>query len=174
MTSRTFTRRDFSVRLAMLGSAVGLAGDWPVSAAPDDISRTAAAIHQEIPIAATAPRVYDALTDAAQFTKVTAFSTVPNAPPARIGRAVGEEFSLFGGHIIGRHLELVPGQRIVQAWRVANWAPGLYSIAKFVLQGASGQTTIVFDHTGFPSSEAEHLAAGWHANYWEPLTKYLH
>jgi hypothetical protein len=30
-----------------------------------------------------------------------------------------------------------------------------------------------FDHTGFPTGNAEHLAAGWHAHYWMPLEKIL-
>jgi predicted TIM-barrel fold metal-dependent hydrolase len=34
-------------------------------------------------------------------------------------------------------------------------------------------TRIVFDHTGFPKGQAQHLAEGWKANYWEPLEKYL-
>jgi hypothetical protein len=29
------------------------------------------------------------------------------------------------------------------------------------------------DHTGFPKGEAEVLASGWKAHYWEPLEKLL-
>ncbi|HTD84272.1 MAG TPA: SRPBCC domain-containing protein, partial [Gemmatimonadaceae bacterium] len=75
--------------------------------------------------------------------------------------------------IIGRHLELVPDKRIVQAWRVVPWDPGIYSIARFQLNGQDSKTTIVFDHTGFPNGLGQHLADGWHQNYWEPLRKYL-
>jgi activator of HSP90 ATPase len=46
---------------------------------------------------------------------------------------VGGAFTLFGGYITGRHVELVPNDRIVQAWRTGGWAPGVYSIAKFEL-----------------------------------------
>lgn len=137
------------------------------------VTRSAEAIHQEVLIAATPARVYEALTDAAQFTKVTTFSSVPQAPPATIGREAGMSFSLFGGHIIGRQLELIPAQRIVQAWRVVDWEPGWYSIGRFVLAAESGQTKLVFDHTGFPAGLGDHLAAGWIANYWEPMKKYL-
>ena len=69
--------------------------------------------------------------------------------------------------------ELVPNERIVQAWRTTNWTPGLYSIARFELAEQGSSTKLVFDHTGFPSGTAEHLAAGWKANYWEPLEKLL-
>src|ERR1035437_9016588 len=44
-----------------------------------------------------------------------------------------------------RHIELVPNQQIVQAWRAADWDEGAYSIVKveFVDQGSGSK--IVFD-----------------------------
>src|SRR5438270_499090 len=89
-----------------------------------------------------------------------------NAAPAEIARSAGGSFSVFGGHIVGRQLELVPDRRIVQAWRVVDWPPGIYSIAKFELTDRGGKTQLVFDHTGFPTGLGEHLAQGWRANYW--------
>jgi activator of HSP90 ATPase len=79
----------------------------------------------------------------------------------------------FGGYITGRHIELAPNERIVQAWRAGGWEPGKYSIARFELREQGEQTKIVFDHTGFPNGDAEHLLEGWNTNYWEPLRKYL-
>jgi activator of HSP90 ATPase len=86
---------------------------------------------------------------------------------------VGGAFSLFGGYIKGRHIELVPAVRIVQGWRAGSWNPGVYSIAKFELVEQGSGTKIVFDHTGFPKGTAEGLASGWKANYWQPLEKFL-
>jgi len=170
------TRRQFSASVA---SFVGLGviggeglGILRGAAAPE-VTKTAEAIHQEVVFNASRKRVYDALTDAAQFTKVTSFSSVKNAPPAQIAHDVGGTFSLFGGHIIGRHLELVPDQRLVQAWRVVDWAPGMYSIARFELADRAGKTALIFDHAGFPNGLGDHLAQGWRMNYWEPIKKYL-
>jgi activator of HSP90 ATPase len=67
----------------------------------------------------------------------------------------------------------MPHERIVQAWRTGGWAPGVYSIAEFELLEQGSGTKIVFDHTGFPKGEAEVLASGWKAHYWEPLKKLL-
>jgi activator of HSP90 ATPase len=86
---------------------------------------------------------------------------------------VGGTFTLFGGHIIGRHLELVPDEWIVQAWRVVAWEPGWYSIAKFELVEQGADTKIVFDHPGFPKGLGQHLAEGWKGHYWDTLRKYL-
>ena len=60
-----------------------------------------------------------------------------------------------------------------QGWRAKSWPEGLYSLATFALSAEGEGTKIVFDHVGFPDAEEEHLAAGWHANYWEPLKKAL-
>jgi activator of HSP90 ATPase len=93
--------------------------------------------------------------------------------PAKIGREPGGAISLFGDYITGRQIELVANKRIVQAWRTASWGPGIYSIVRFDLVEQGEATKVILDHTGFPSGTAEHLAAGWKANYWEPLQKLL-
>jgi activator of HSP90 ATPase len=80
---------------------------------------------------------------------------------------------MFGGQIVGRNVELVPGQRIVQAWRPTHWDPGIYSIAAFVFQPKAGGTLVVLDHKGFPEGDFDHLEWGWHDHYWEPLKKFL-
>ena len=86
---------------------------------------------------------------------------------------MGGAFTLFGGHLVGRNIELIPNERIVQAWRVVDWNPGVYSIVKFELTDQGSSTKILFDHAGFPAGKGQHLAVGWTANYWEPLQKYL-
>jgi uncharacterized protein YndB with AHSA1/START domain len=175
----TPTRRQMmaGVVIALGGLALGSNEAW--AGAEEEISRTAEAIHQEPVFKASRKRVYEALTDAKQFEKIVQLSTAmktgmpPGAKPTEISREVGGAFSLFGGYITGRHIELVPNERIVQAWRTGGWAPGVYSIAKFELVEQGSGTKIVFDHTGFPKGEAEHLAVGWKGNYWEPLEKFL-
>lgn len=124
-------------------------------------------IHQEVVFNANAQKVYEALIDSKQFSEVT------GGAPTEINREAGGSFSCFGGMIFGRNIELAPNKRIVQAWRVANWPEGIYSIAKFELKEQDSKTILTFDHNGFPESEAEHLEAGWSQNYWNPLEKYL-
>ena len=124
-------------------------------------------IHQEVDFKASPQRVYEALLDTKQFSE---FSTMS----AQIDSAVGGAFSLFNKHIVGRILELVPNQRIVQAWRVVDWAPGVYSIARFELIPQGSGTHLIFDHTGFPQNLRDHLAEGWQTHYWNLLTSYLY
>lgn len=81
---------------------------------------------------------------------------------------------MFGGQIVGRNVELVPFQRIVQAWRPTHWSPGVYSIAKFSFTPkVSSVTMVVLDHTGLPEGEFDSLDWGWHNHYWEPLKRFL-
>ena len=86
---------------------------------------------------------------------------------------MGGAFSTFGGLIVGRQIELVPNQRIVQAWRPAYWKPGAYSIVTFELADNGSETKLILDHRGFPDGDAKGLLDGWNKNYWEPLAKYL-
>jgi len=140
------------------------------------IDRAAEAIRQSIQLRAPKRRVYDALTDSEQFHKLTLLSLSTmgaGSQPTVISTNPGGDFVLFAGHIAGRQIELVPDQRIVQAWRTADWAPGWYSIAHFALSDSGGGTRLDFNHTGFPKGQAEHLAKGWQSHYWQPLAKLL-
>ena len=172
------TRRQAIVGVAMAFGGLTLGSTKAWAGADDEISHTAESIHQEPVFKASRKRVYEALTDSKQFDKVIQLSGVVQAmhlgdKPAEISREVGGAFTLFGGYITGRQVELVPNERIVQAWRTGGWAPGVYSIAKFELVAQGSGTKIVFDHTGFPKGEAEVLASGWKAHYWEPIEKLL-
>jgi len=120
-------------------------------------------IHQEMTFNAAPTRIYQALVDSKRFGELT-------GAPASGDSAEGASFSAFGGHITGRHVELVPGKRVVQAWRAKTWPEGLYSIVRFELRAEGTGTRLVFDHAGFPEDMTEHLAKGWQSNYWDKLS----
>jgi len=173
------TRRQLIAGAAVTFGGLALGLTRVRAATGEGISRAAESIHQEAVFKASRNRVYEALTDAKQFNEVTKIAAAKDPAisleksPTVISPEVGGAFSLFGGIIVGRHLELVPNTRIVQAWRVSYWDPGAYSIVKFELVEEGTGTRIVFDHTGFPKGDAETLASGWKAHYWEPLAKFL-
>jgi activator of HSP90 ATPase len=135
-----------------------------VPAKPENIHRTT--LHQEINVNATPHRIYDIFLDSKNFTALT-------GAPATIDPKAGGEFSLFGGLVVGRNVELIPDQLVVQAWRPTHWSPGVYSIAKFAFKPQDATTLITFDHTGFPEGEFDHLEWGWNNHYWEPLKKFV-
>ncbi|MGZ7039461.1 MAG: SRPBCC domain-containing protein [Thermoanaerobaculia bacterium] len=161
------TRILGSIVFGVLGTVATLVAQQPMNMkATTGALPKAITIHQEVDFKASPQRVYDALLDGKQF---TAFSE----RAAEINREAGGAFSLFGGHIVGLNIELIPNQRIVQAWRVVTWPDGVYSIARFDLKPQGSGTHLVFEHTAFPDDQRDHLAAGWEENYWTPLRKYF-
>src|SRR4029077_15752904 len=86
----------------------------PIVSAQSDKSIT---IHQDLEFSASPQQLYEALLDSKQFSEFSGRA-------AEINREAGGAFSLFKGHIIGRNLELVPNERIVQAWRGGSWPEG--------------------------------------------------
>jgi activator of HSP90 ATPase len=171
------TRRQVIIGTTL--AAAGLAvSSIDAGATEDGISHSAEAIRQESLFQASRKRVYEALTDAQQFHKVSLLSAAVQSgatenKPTEMNPEPGGAFSLFGGYITGRFLDLVPSERIVQAWRSESWHAGDFSIVKFELIDQGSGTKVVLSHRGFPDGESAHLAAGWKANYWEPLGKYL-
>lgn len=169
------TRRELiaSILLAGCGSSLSIAAwsqskeDKMASIPSSDANKSRTSLHQEIDYKASVERIYQVLLSSKDF---TAFS----GAAAEIDPKPGGTFSMFGGLVVGRNVELVPNQRIVQAWRLSGEFPeGVYSLVKFELQAVESQTRIVLDHTGFPEGHYDHLYEGWHSHYWEPLRKFL-
>jgi activator of HSP90 ATPase len=128
--------------------------------------KPATSIHQEVDFKTTPSRIYEVLLDAKQFSAFT-------KDTAEIQPQPGGAFKLFGGRIEGRNIELVPNQRIVQAWRPADWPAGVYSVVKFELVARGSGARIILDHTGFTEDKWRGLNEGWPIRYWDPLRKYL-
>lgn len=129
------------------------------------------AIHRETLIAAAPQQVFELLTSGRLFGAAT-------GQPAEITDREGDAFSLFGGRVEGRQIELVPGQRVVQAWRFGRahpsaWQPGVYSTVRFTLDTADGGTRLVIDHTGIPPEWVEHITEGYPAFYGDPIAKFF-
>jgi activator of HSP90 ATPase len=179
------SRRRLTLALAALPAIGGLRGSAlrAANAAADDaaagLSHDAEAIHQEVTFAASPLAVYEVLTSTARFDAVTRLSdavtllSAPGAQATRIASQPGGAFVLFGGYITGRHVEMVRGERLVQAWRTGSWSAGHYSIVTFTLAPASAGCHLRFDHRGFPPGEGASLAYGWRVHYWEPLARLL-
>lgn len=123
-------------------------------------------IQQEVTFDVPPARVYTALMDSQQHAAFT-------GGPANISPDVGGAFTCHGGHIEGRNIELVKDERIVQAWRPANWPQGVYSVVRFELKAEGDKTRVTLTHTGLPAEGAAHIEAGWKSHYWEPLATYL-
>ncbi len=128
-------------------------------------------IHQEAVIKASPQQVYEFLTNGEIFAAATGM-------PAVIGDREGETFSVFGGRVEGRLVELVPGMRVVQAWRFGSahpvvWEPGVYSIVRFTMRPEDDATRFVVDHDGIPPEWEAHIESGYPTFYEAPLRTYF-
>ncbi len=173
MPRNIFKPAAFIVFVFFLHSAT-IAQDKQHAMSEMKTANTSIIIHQETTFKASPEQLYQILLSSKQFSDCTRKSFPSfSATSATIDPVVGGTFSIFDGHIIGRILELVPNQRIVEAWRVVDWPAGDYSIAKFEFRSNGSGTTIVFDHIGFPEGLKDHLSSGWQEHYWDALANYL-
>jgi len=83
--------------------------------------------------------------------------------PATIARKPGGEFSLYGGQLTGKTLELKPNERIVQQWRGANWVEGHVSLLTFDLAAVDGgrQTHLSLTQKDVPVDKFADVNQGW-------------
>lgn len=87
--------------------------------------------------------------------------------PAKTDDRVGTEFSLWGGDIHGKNLEVVKNKKLVQDWFGGDWPKA--SKVTFILKEKDGKTTIDLLHEDVPENEANDIADGWKECYLGPL-----
>ena len=137
-------------------------------AAKKETAKGPAEIRHEIVIVGASPaEIYRAFVDADEHARVTGAGAT--------GRGkVGGRFTAWDGYIDGRHLELRPPARIVQAWRTSDFdesAPD--SRLELQIDAVSGGTRITMIHSGSPPAQRDGYDQGWHDFYWDPLRAYF-
>jgi activator of HSP90 ATPase len=169
----TLTRRNALVTLALAAGGLAIGSRANAETGPEmkevagtAMSQTRTSLHYDVILNATPHRVYEILLGSDKFAALTGL-------PAEIDAREGGAFSIFSGLIVGRNVELVPDERIVQAWRPTSWDAGIYSIVRFELKAQGSNTQLVLDHTGFAEGLADHLNLGWNGHYLKPLAKLL-
>jgi activator of HSP90 ATPase len=91
--------------------------------------------------------------------------------PAKMDDKVGTAFTLWGGDIFGKNVEVRDEKRLVQEWYSGDWpAP---SVATFDLAEETGGTRLTLTHTGVPDEEAAEIDEGWDSFYLGPLQSLL-
>lgn len=114
----------------------------------------------------TTGKLYEVLMDAKHHAAFT-------GDDANISNEVGGIFSTYGGYSTGINKELIPGKRIVQTWRAADWPEGVESTVTFNFEQHGDNAIIHFTQTNVPDEQLESVANGWHEYYWEPMRGYL-
>lgn len=124
-------------------------------------------IKQKVKFKASPQEIYQLLADSKKHSLVTRHKAV-------IGKRIGNHFSAYNGYIKGINVDLVPGKRIVQAWRAADFPVGIFSLAAFQLSRTkSGGTELVLIHRGVPKHLIPAIEKGWKKSYWERIKQHL-
>ena len=124
-------------------------------------------IKQRVKFKAAPATVYDLLADSEKHTAVT-------GRKAKISKTVGGTFSTSGNDVTGINVDLVPGQRIVQAWRHRKFPEGIFSMATVTLTPTKdGGTELVLTHRGVPKDLIPETEESWREGYWSRIRAYL-
>src|SRR5262245_21005545 len=124
-------------------------------------------IKQRVKFNAPPAIVYELLADSRKHSAVT-------GRKAAISRRIGGTFSTSGKDVSGVNVDLVPGQRIVQAWRHRRFAEGIFSMAAVTLTPTvDGGTALVLTHRGVPKDLIPETERAWHEQYWSRMKAYL-
>ncbi|HEX7555830.1 MAG TPA: SRPBCC domain-containing protein [Leptolinea sp.] len=116
---------------------------------------------------ATARQVFEAWLDSRKHADFT-------GDQADIQPGVGCSFTISGGYITGKNLELKPYQRIVQAWRTTEFpddAPD--SWLEVLLEDTPAGCVLTLNQKKLPEDQVESYRSGWIEYYFEPLQKYF-
>ena len=93
------------------------------------------------------------------------------AGPAKMDGKVGTVFSLWGGDIHGKNIEVDAPKKLVQEWISGDW--GKPSIVAFELSESDGKTEVKLTHEKYPEEEHNDLSGGWDDFYFDPIKEYL-
>ena len=124
-------------------------------------------IKQRVKFDAPPATIYDLLADSKKRSAVTGRS-------ATISRKIGGAFSADGNEVTGVNVDLVPGKRLVQAWRHRRFPDGIYSMAAVTLAPtASGGTELVLTHRGVPKDLIPETERTWRELYWSRIRTWI-
>jgi len=94
--------------------------------------------------------------------------------PAHVDGKIGGSFTAWDGYISGSTLELIPNQRIVQAWRTTEFpddAPD--SHLEILLEEFDGGTKVTLIHSNLPEDQVDSYRQGWEDFYFKPMREYF-
>ncbi|MFK7873005.1 MAG: SRPBCC domain-containing protein [Oligoflexales bacterium] len=125
-------------------------------------------LKQTVRFQASAKEVFDLFMDAKKHRLFT-------GSPAVISRKEGGKFSTYAGMCHGRNIEIVEGEKIVQAWRAEDWPSGVYSLLtlKLIPQGDHSSRLEVLQTAVPGQRNLEKIKQGWNEHYWGPMKAYF-
>jgi activator of HSP90 ATPase len=88
--------------------------------------------------------------------------------PAVMSTEPGSEFSLWDGEIVGRNIEFVPNQTIVQQWFFGEEIDSMVTIK---LHPDKNGTNVEVQQTNIPDEAFANITDGWESDYFGGLSE---
>lgn len=123
-------------------------------------------IFQVIEIESSPDTIYQALTNPQLLTELTGMS-------AEMSSHEGGTFHAWNNRSHGYIMRLIPGKRIVQAWRHDAFEDGMYSTVIIDIEATESGSRVSFNHIGVPETESGWLTETWKKDFWNPLSEHL-
>ncbi len=92
---------------------------------------------------------------------------------AYVDPRVGGRHTAWDGYLHGTTLELLPGSKIVQSWRTANFPEGVDSRLEVHLSIAGGATRLTLVHSAIPDKHLKEVERGWQEFYFKRMTDFF-
>ncbi|MCX6228125.1 MAG: SRPBCC domain-containing protein [Bacteroidia bacterium] len=112
-------------------------------------------------LSASPADIYNALTNPTMI-------EIWTGEPAVMSTEVESEFSLWDGEIVGRNIEFVTDQKIVQSW---YFGEDVESIVTIKLHLDKQGTNVEVHQTNIPDEAYENIAEGWESDYFASLSE---
>ena len=94
--------------------------------------------------------------------------------PATMTSKPGAKYSVYGGYITGKNLDLVKDKLIVQTWRAQGWDKNdVDSTFIISLEPKGKDVALQMIHANVPEKHEKSLAKGWNEHYWNPWKQHL-
>lgn len=123
-------------------------------------------IKQNVVLKTSPAEVYNLLMDSKKHSAFT-------GAPAKISDKIGGRVTCYDNYIEAINIELIKDQRIIQAWRGADWSAGEWSLVVFNLEKQGKKTRLSFEHIGIPDIHAASIKSGWSEHYWSKMKEYI-
>lgn len=114
-------------------------------------------------IKVTPEKVFEALTNSKIIEAWSGTSAKMNAK-------AGSKFSLWGGSIHGKNLE-VSKTKIVQNWKEEAWKE--FSTVTFAIEPTKTGTVVTLTHNDIPDASFTNIKDGWDSYYMLPLKEFV-
>lgn len=125
-------------------------------------------IRQTVTFNAGAIEVYNLLMDSKKHSAFSGSKVIMSKKP-------NGKFSVFDGYCHGYNMELIEGEKIVQAWHFEEdgWPEDHFSVCTFRFVQQDNKTKLTFLQTDVPEHKVEELKEGWKQYYWEAMKDFL-